>query len=300
MAKISFAKAKTETAVPATAPTPQTAAASPPATATSPGLGSVTAPVTATPEPQLVETTVVGNDNETLAVDKYADAPPPAFYDGEQEEGFDEGDLVLPRLAIVQKVGDLSNVYPGGSIILGGQLVLAEPGKEMNPSGSIRVVVLGIQPTCYAEKLEGGARGNYFRTQEEVVKANGTLDWNESKRTEKQLYQRVALAMLAIEQPANLDGTAFPYAVDGKNYALTLYTMKGVAYTNAARHFKSARKMGHLRDEPTIKRGYRHGIWTLQSQLRKYGSNYAYAPVVKAAGPTSEAFRAGVLELLKF
>jgi hypothetical protein len=80
--------------------------------------------------------------------------------------------------------------------------------------------------------------------------------------------------------------------------------MKGVAYTNAARHFKSARKMGHLRDEVIngveIKRSYRHGVWTLQSQLRKYGSNYAYAPVVLASGPTLEAFRTQVLELLKF
>jgi len=290
MAKISFQKATAS--APATAPV---AAANPaPAPALQEQIPSPATPpagAAAPPEPTLVKTELVGDAGEQLAVEKYADAPPPAFYDGEAEEGFDEGDMVLPRLVIVQNVGDLSQVYPRGSIVLGGQLVLAEGGKETNPSASVRIIVLGMQPTAYAEKLPGGARGNYFRTQEEVTKVNGTLDWNESQKTGKQLYQRTTIAWIAIEQPGTLDPSAFPYAIDGKNYALALYTMKGVAYTNAARHFKTARKMGHLRDEPTMKRGYRHGIWTLQSQLRKYGSNFAYAPIVKAAGPTTEVFR---------
>jgi hypothetical protein len=225
---------------------------------------------------------------------EYDSPPPPAFYDGD-EGAFDPGDLVLPRLNIVQKVGDLSNVFPPGTIVLGAQLVLTEAPVQLAVSKPIRIVLLGLQPTTFSEKLEGGARGNYFRTEKEVVDAGGTLDWNEAQVTEKQLYQRVCLGLVAVEQPAGIDGSMFPHTFDGKNYALALYTMKGTAYTNAARHFKSARKIGHLRTT-----GYRYGSWSFASQLKKYGSNFSYIPVLKPADATTEAFRDQLKALLGF
>jgi len=198
-------------------------------------------------------------------------------------------------LNIVQKVGDLSNVYPPGSIVLGAQLVLSPAPVNMAISSPIRIVVIGLQPTTFAEKLEGGARGNYFRTEKEVVDNGGTLDWNESQATDKQLYQRVSIGLVAVEKPDGIDAAMFPHTFGGKQYSLALYTMKGTAYTNAARHIKSARKIGHLRET-----GLRHGTWLFASQLKKFGSNFAYIPVLKPAENTSEAFRKELTDLLGF
>lgn len=219
-------------------------------------------------------------------------AKAPAFYD---DESLDPGDLVLPRLNIVQKVGELSNVHPPGSIILGGQLILATAPVGNAVSPAIRLVILGFQPTTFVEKVEGGLRGNFYRTEQDVVKAGGTLDWNEHKATNKPLYQRLATALAMIEQPAGLDASAFPNELCGKRYALALYSMKGTAYTNAAKHFKSARKIGHLKTN-----GYRGGFWTFASQLKKFDANYAYIPVVKPAEQTSEELRAAVKDLIGF
>lgn len=216
----------------------------------------------------------------------------PAFYD---DETIDPGDLVLPRFNIVQKVGDLSNQFAPGTILLNAQLALVKAPEKFDLSGKIKLLIAGFMPTVFVEKLEGGAQGNLFRTEAEVVAAGGTLDWNEAQATKKQLYQRLATAMILIEQPEGLDPESFPTEIEGKRYALALYSMKGSAYTNATKNFKSARKIGHLKQH-----GYRGGWWTLQSQLKKFGDNYAYIPVVKAAGSSTPEFRAALLDLLGF
>jgi len=57
----------------------------------------------------------------------------------------------------------------------------------------------------------------------------------------------------------------------------------------------SARKIGQIRNG-----GYRTGFWNVSTELKPFGTNFAYIPVPKAAGPTTEAFRAGVKELLGY
>ena len=197
--------------------------------------------------------------------------PAPAFFD---DESLDVGDLVLPRLAIVQKVGELSNVFAPGTVLLNGQLVLQAAPQGSALSKEIRLLIVGFNPTIFVEKVEGGLRGNTFKTEQEVVNAGGTLDYNEAKARKIPKYDRSATAMLVIEAPAVVDVNSFPIEIEGKRYAFALYTMKGTAYTNAAKHFKSSRKIGQLRE------GYRFGWWTFQSQLKKFGDNYAYIPVV--------------------
>lgn len=280
----------------------------PAAVASTPVVAAPAAPVTGEPVKEVAPTSAPNARTVDVTVERtgqpagspqvvapYQAPPSPAFYDGDEAEGFDPGDLVLPHLNIVQKVGDLSNIFLPGTVLLGGQLVLTEAPKEMAVGKTCRIIVLGLQPTTFSEKIEGGGRGNYFRTEQEVVKAGGTLDWNESKATNKPLYQRVSIALIAVEKPEGLDDASFPHEVDGKRYALAMYTMKGTAYTNAARHFKSARKIGHLRKD-----GYRSAYWTFAAQLKKFGNNYAYIPVPRAAEATTEAFRTELKTFLGF
>src|SRR5215469_16307125 len=82
------------------------------------------------------------------------------LYADDAEENIDPGDLVIPYLSVVQKVGEMSNIYQGGTILLGsqtsGQLVLADAPKPNSLSEPVRVIVLGTRPKRYVEKVEGG------------------------------------------------------------------------------------------------------------------------------------------------
>jgi hypothetical protein len=334
MSKISFAKPGTTSLVPPTVPTPTKSANPAPAVTAPPPPAVVptppaTAPVPTPPAPPVVPPAppaVAPNTNQTApagplpnpvptsaalapvgptvsvdgqAIPSAADgtapyvAPPPAAFYENEESGFDAKDLVLPRLVVVQKVGELSTVFPPGSILLGGNLTLVPAPTDMNPGGSLRLCFVGLQPTTFSEKVAGGLGGRYCRTKEEVVKLGGTTDWNEHQALKKPLFQSVCVSLVFIEQPAGVDAAQFPYACEGKNYQLALYTMKGIAYTNAARHVKSAIKIGWLREAGVTSAGF----WTLQAQLKKYGTNYAYTPVLKPAEKTTEDFRAALREL---
>ena len=287
MAKVTFAKPGAAPAI--VAPAPVAA----PAPAPAPVAAEVVTETVQTPTP--VAEVTVESTNTSAVVPYQAPAAPArtqSFYD---DDSMDAGDLVLPRLNIVQKVGDLSNVFVPGTIVLNGQLELAKAPAPNAESAPLNLLVIGFQPTIYAEKVEGGLRGNLVNSEQEVVAKGGTLDWNEYKQAGKPLYQRLATAMVLIEQPAGLDASSFPVEVCGKRYALALYSMKGTSYTNGAKHFKSARKIGHL-----CANGYRGGFWLFSSKLKKFESNYAFIPVVRPSAETSEEFRAALKDFLGF
>jgi len=244
----------------------------------------------ATPAPNTATATAVVGSSQALTTT--TPPPPVTFYD---DDNVDASDLVLPRLNFAQNVGEIGENFPKGAIVLDGQLQLVDPPQGKQPSAAIKLLVAGFQPTLYAEKVVGGARGNIFRTEEEVVNNGGTLDYSEAKTTGKTLYQRLCTALVVIEKPEKVGPELFPNEFDGKNYAIALYSMKGTSYTNAAKHFKTARKLGHL------VHGYRTGWWTMASVFKKFeGTNSAYAPLVRPAGPSTPEFQAWLREKLGF
>lgn len=226
-----------------------------------------------------------------------ASPTPGGFFD---DDSLEPGDLVLPRLAIAQRVGDLGAEFSPGTVVLAGSVELAGPPEKDEPSKeAVRLVVLGFQPTLFVERVQGGGRGNIVRTEAEVRVAGGTLDYTESQVKKIPLYQRLATALVAVKQPRpELAPEQFPFELEGAGngrWALALWSMRGTSYTHAARHIKSARKLGHLRQ------GYRYGYWDLRVRLRKFEAGaLAYVPVITPAGPTSEEFRKNVAEILGF
>lgn len=222
---------------------------------------------------------------------------PPAFND--ENIGFE--DIRLPRINIVQKVGDLSNIFTPGEIVLNQQLVIHTPAtKQAAGEPPLIFTVIGFRKKQYVEKTIGGALGRMFDNEADVVRASGTLDWKEFKASEgsanpKTLFQRLATALILIEKPAALedaDNINFPYDCDGKFYALALWSMKGTAYTHAAKHIFTARKIGHLRS------GYPTQAWSLTTKLEGFGGNFAHVPVIKPASKNSDAFKTFVGTIL--
>lgn len=210
-------------------------------------------------------------------------------------------DCILPRINIVQKVGDLSNIFGGGEIVLNQSVVIhtpADPVKKIVGTPPLVFTILGFRPRQFPEKVAGGKMGILANSEADVVRHGGTLDYKEHKASlgvegvkPLKLFQRLATAVILIERPAHLaetdkDNILFPYECAGKFYALALWGMKGIAYTGAAKVIFTARKLGHLRH------GYCKQAYTLTSELKEYEGNFAYKPVLGVGPKTSPEFEA--------
>lgn len=236
----------------------------------------------------------------------------PVQYD-DQNIGFE--DVILPRINIVQKVGDLSNIFNGGEIVLNKQTPIHEPAfvhptdpsKNRPGTGLLIFTVLGFRPTQYTEKVAGGKLGMLLNNEADVAKNGGTLDYKEWKASVDasklpggapalRRFEKLATALVLIEKPAFLndeDHVLFSNEFEGKYYALALWSMKGVAYTHGSKVMFTARKIGHL------KTGYTTSSWGLTTKLEEYdGGNFAYEPVLSVAGKNSDAFRKFCAELV--
>ena len=218
-------------------------------------------------------------------------------------------DVYLPRVNIVQKVGDLSLVYEPGEIVLNQTLVIhtpANPAKKVDGNPPLRFTVIGFKRRQYAEKVVGGQSGLLVNSEQEVVQAGGTLSYKEWEQSVtaaktnpqalKKYFQPLATALILLESPAHLLEEVrvlnFPYECEGKFYALALWSMKGTSFTNAAKHIFTARKMGHLRT------GYSARGWSLTTKVEKYGENFAHIPVIRPTEENTPAFLAFISDVI--
>ncbi len=232
-------------------------------------------------------------------------APSPVGLIDDQNIGFE--DIILPRINIVQKVGELSEIFTPGEIVLKQALVIHTPAKgEVKGTAPLNITIIGFKKTQFAEKVAGGKQGILAHTEQEIAKHGGTLDYKEWDASVKanaedpkvrplRLFQRLATALCLVEKPEQIEDTdhvEFPYENEGKFYALVFWSMKGTAYTHAAKTMFTARKIGHLRQ------GYAKQSWSLTTKLEKFNENYAAVPVVKPAGKTSESFQKFVLDVI--
>lgn len=229
----------------------------------------------------------------------------PATY-GDDSDRVGVKDINMPRLNIVQKVGELSNIFTPGDIVLNKESVIykspkTDPvSKEIIPqSPPLEIVILGFRPDRWVEKTVGGQMGDIVDSPEQVVAAGGTIDFNESEQTGKTLYQQLAEALVLVRQPEGVTDPAFSYVADGKRWALCLWAQKGAAYTNGAKIFRTARKSGFLKDEVNLTTGavtkgaYYFGSWVMTTFLKPYSTgNFAWIPVPKRGTETGPEVRA--------
>lgn len=244
-----------------------------------------------------------------------ATTQPPMFDD----ENISFDDIVVPRMNLVQKVGDLSNIFNPGEIVLNQTLVIHQPAnKEKNVvgTGPLLITPLGFKKTAYVEKVKGGGRGAYCLSREEVVRLGGTLDYREWKASNGRLkrFEPLATALFLIQRPAHIPDEhhqVFTHEIDGQFYALAFWSMKGTAYTHAAKHFFTARKITFLQrpapgaknadGTPKVDRGYPAFAWTLTTKLEPFNgddgaTNYVIVPVLTPGPKNSDALLTYVKE----
>lgn len=219
---------------------------------------------------------------------------PPAFFD---DNNISFEDVILSRLLCCQKVGDLSEVFNPGELVLNRTTVVHVPAnKEKNIAGSgpLVIIPIGFKKTQFVEKVAGGGRGLFVNTEAEVVAAGGTLDykeWDNSRSTAnpKKRFERYATCLILIERPISLlpdeEHQIFTHEVENKFYALALLPAKGTWYTGFAKRLFTERKIGFL------KSGYATFAWNLSTEIKSFpgadgGKNYAAVPIL-GNGPKS-------------
>lgn len=212
-------------------------------------------------------------------------------------------DIILPRINIVQGIGQLKDVFPIGAIVFGQNTVLFTPPVVDGKTGNVKqaatppvlLTVLGFRPTRFAEKVQGGVRGMLVNTEDEVRAAGGTLDykeWNLKKAAGMKRFEPLAEALVAIERPAHVadDETVFVYpVVDGdktRKFALALWAMKGTSYTAAAKRvFFTNRAVGCLR------KGYPTRSFNMTTVYETFDNgNGAWIPVCLPAAESTPGF----------
>jgi hypothetical protein len=212
-------------------------------------------------------------------------------------------DIILPRINLVQNIGDLADQYDSGSLLLtqmqaGSATVLFEPaqvrGDEVKRKASppVNLTVFGFRPTRYVQKVKGGERGLIVDTEAEVRSNGGTLDYKEWKLKEAagmKLFGPLADAVVAIRRPEHVadDDTVFTYEVEGVKYALALWSMKFSIYTAAAKGvFFTARALGCLK-----KGGYPSWNYAVTTKEKDFqGGNRSWVPVCLPLTKNTEGF----------
>lgn len=257
------------------------------------------APVAATPAQEavkaLVPTAAVGPVKAaTGAVTEYKGRP--AYADDSESIG--TRDITMPRINIVQKVGDLSNIFTPGDIVLNKESVIYKAPKtdpktnsQIPQSEPLQMVICGFRPDRWAEKTVGGEQGAIVDTVEQVVAGGGTISYDEAEATGNPLFQQLSEALVLIKKPKDITDPAFSYKADGELWVPVLWAMKGSAYTNGAKLFRTVRKAGWLKDEvnpatgEVIKKSaYFHGLWDITTYCKAYRTGFfAWIPVPKRA-----------------
>lgn len=215
-------------------------------------------------------------------------------------------DIIWPRLNIVQNIGELNKSFPSGAIVHNQSLVLYRPTKFDKNNQPVEqgtkplvMTVLGFHSPRYIEKVEGGARGLLVNTEEEVVKAGGTLDykeWQLKKASGMKRFEPMADGLFIIQRPEQCDDddTVFVYDIDGKKYAIALWSLKGAVYTAGC---KSAWNMH--RQLGCLKTGWSAFSYNVSTRLKPFGgTNTAWVPVPLPASKSTPAmleFAKGIL-----
>lgn len=203
-------------------------------------------------------------------------------------------EMRLPRINVVQNIGPLQEQFSPGEVVYRQTTILHTPerkGEKGTPPGE--VVILGLLPKRWAERVAGGEKGRLVSSPEEARRAGGTTDYDEWKLKKESglaYFEPLAEFIVLVKQPKHLQGTAdavFPFKVDGDRFALGIWAMKSTAYNNCAKFIFTDRQIG-----PTLEGGYPSCLYRFHTWLKPFGAGKSsWVPKFEAIGPTSESFQ---------
>jgi hypothetical protein len=226
---------------------------------------------TETPPDDVAEEIATGTSEQALSVN----------VSGPSVQGeIDRSDMLMPSLKLVQSIGPMSELFDAGIFVLNGETPISNAGPIAEGGSALNVTVLHLRKQ-YQENTEWGSDeiAKVFDTVEEVKAAGGWIEW---LNNEKPPYSPVGLALTVIECPDEQVEVSFPFEFGDKKYAIALWTLKGSAYTHAAKPLITAAQYS-LKETGLIA-----GTWELTSKRMKKGENLVWVPILKRTGTNDD------------
>jgi hypothetical protein len=207
---------------------------------------------------------------------------------------FGADDIKLPRLNLVNKVGDLSNLFTPGTWVLSKEHQINDIDPKNKGAGiPLKVIAVRLKVE-YQEALpyDPDVRPRVFQTAEEVRLAGGRIDYGRAEG----IFAKVGHIEFFIQEPETLSeeaATSFFYMLGDKRYARVIYTASSTAYAETAAILYSAYRTGHLN-----KTGLLGGYWSLGSKLKTGDKGTWWIPSMKTAGEVPAEIQAEIKALL--
>lgn len=197
---------------------------------------------------------------------------PMSDFEGE----LDKSDIKMPRLALAQSIGPLSDDFTPGTIVLNKKVVVAEKGEK--------VVLIPIRATKYfQEDLEYGTENmpRRFNTAKEAVDAGLRAEWSD-EHGKPQVQPCLDVVLLIRGSNA---APEFCFEHNGERYALALWSLTSfTAYKHAATTLLTARTL--------YLPSFDAREWTLHTEkVKMKNGNSTFVPVLTAGQETTQEFR---------
>lgn len=171
-------------------------------------------------------TSYVRDTQETATLP--AVVPPSIPFEGGRGD-FDQGDIEIPRLEIVQGVGDLSadRRFHRGDLVLMREFSIPQP---------VKLTVFSYEKSFVQNiKFEDGIFPKEFATKEEVFAAGGNLDKGKKAGDDPNNFVMSARLRVAIELPNELVEVPGTLEFEDKFIARAMWKVRGMAYTSIIR-----------------------------------------------------------------
>ena len=224
------------------------------------------------------------NDNAATAIAQPAG--------GSVSGNIDQSDLVIPSIKLVQKTGELGELFVPGSWVLNNEFVLHGARADdpvCKADAPVRLTVALIRKS-YIENVEYGSDEipDTAHTLDEVHTKGGSLDWGEEDSSPPS-WNAIASATVLVRGE---DEAYFPFEFEKKRYAMAIWSLRGTAYREAARPILTAASYN-------LKSGLEYGSWSLSSKIKKRKNNSWFVPDLKTGEKNDEKFAAWARELTR-
>jgi hypothetical protein len=186
-------------------------------------------------------------------------------------------DLIIPKLDLVQNVGDLSVEFKPGDYVLNRETLLAHAGDALK----LHVVHLD---KYYEENLKfakDGPRPRTWRNEVQLHKDGMTLSYGADGAPPT--AREVGVLTVAVQRPDAAPEVAFGLVANNTRYALALWTVRKSAYPRVYKRAFSASQL------ELKKPGLPSGIWTLSSERINVNGNWIFVPVFSLTGCATAA-----------
>ena len=185
----------------------------------------------------------------------------------------DASDISFPRLQIVQGMGNLSENFKKGEIVLDGETSIYSEGSDPVEFTVVRIGKM------FEENINWDD-GEIPRilSKADAVAAGGSFEWGQNG--EQPDWKPIADALICIKGE---DESVFPFEFGDSNYAFALWRIKGTAYKRAAVPIFTAARMYY-------REGLNTGTFQLTTDKAVFGGKTVHVPKLRRGAKNDAEF----------